>query len=84
MSKNLSPEMRVATLLEQEPRLAAFFVEQGLHCVGCLLNVFCTLAQVETFYNIPNFVERVQTALQTLTPTPFLPPTTPEVNDEAP
>ncbi|KPL86965.1 DUF1858 domain-containing protein [Ardenticatena maritima] len=88
MSPKISPDTTVATLFQQEPRLAPFFVENGLHCVGCMMDMFCTLAQVEAFYELPNFVERVQAALQALASSAPLPPTnhsaTWETHDDAP
>nr|WP_290665452.1 hypothetical protein [Ardenticatena sp.] len=84
MPKQVTRDTTVAELFAYEPRMASFFVENGVHCVGCMLDVFCTLAQVETFYALPNFVERVQTALHTLPSSAPLPYDTSTPSQETP
>ncbi len=56
----VEPTMTVAELLEAEPRLARFFVEHHMHCLGCHMDIFCLLEQVAAFYNRPTLVQELQ------------------------
>ncbi|MDQ7030453.1 MAG: hypothetical protein Q9O62_12070 [Ardenticatenia bacterium] len=62
----VEPTMTVAELLEAEPRVARFFVEQHLHCLGCHMDVFCLLEHVATFYNRPTLLQELQAFVDAL------------------
>lgn len=43
----------VATLLERDPRAARILLNHGMHCVGCAIAPFETLADVCAVYGVP-------------------------------
>jgi hybrid cluster-associated redox disulfide protein len=49
----ITPEMTVNTLLEHYPETAQIFVRRRMHCVGCMIATFESLAEACRIYQQP-------------------------------
>jgi hybrid cluster-associated redox disulfide protein len=58
----------VAALLTRHPRAARVLVNHGMHCVGCAIARFETLAEVCAVYGVP--VEHILNELREGSPEP--------------
>lgn len=51
-TKTITPEMLIADVLEQHPQAMKPFLEMKLGCVGCSMNLFCTIEEVCHNYSL--------------------------------
>jgi hybrid cluster-associated redox disulfide protein len=47
------PDETIAALLIREPRAGRILLSYGMHCVGCAIAPFETLAEVCAIYGVP-------------------------------
>jgi hydroxylamine reductase len=60
-SQRVSATDTIETLLASQPRAARILVDRGMHCVGCAIAPFETIAEACAIYGVP--VEELLRAL---------------------